>query len=100
MRTATLLGGMLDGVVLLRARQELLSAAAGRHVLNANMNAFPDDAVAHLQRPHQLLDIRLAQGFLDPFMTSEQQIHIHPRRSARLPGTESALRTALTGCRF
>lgn len=48
--TTALLGSVLDGVVLLRAREELLSAAAGRHVLDAHMYALPDDAVADLRR--------------------------------------------------
>ena len=46
--TAPLLGLMLDLVILLLPEQELLSAAAGGHVLNAHMNALPQDSVANL----------------------------------------------------
>ena len=48
MRTTALLGGVLDLVVGLCAGEELLSAAAGRHVLDAHMYALPDDPVADL----------------------------------------------------
>ncbi len=49
MRTSALLGRVLDGVVGGLALEELLAAAAGRHVLNAHMDALPDNAVADLR---------------------------------------------------
>lgn len=46
--TAPLLGLMLDLVVLLLADQELFPAATGRHMLNAHMDALPQNPVANL----------------------------------------------------
>lgn len=55
--TAPLLGCVLDGIIVLGAGQELLSAAAGRHVLDAHMNALLYDAVANLQHNQSIVKI-------------------------------------------
>ena len=49
MLTSPLLGLVLDGVIGGLALEELLAAAAGRHVLDAHVDALADDTVADLR---------------------------------------------------
>lgn len=44
------LGLVLDAVIGLTPAQEVLTAAAGLHVLNTHVDALADDAAIHLQK--------------------------------------------------
>jgi hypothetical protein len=64
--TTALLGLGLAGIVVRTAEEELLTAAGGLHVLNANMDALLEDPAAHLKKIAQPGSATAMQAFAAP----------------------------------